>query len=168
MKPEVARRVGQLTLIVSLFFIVAPVINVSLQAWPMNPGNQSWRFGALGFFLGALTLPTLGFGLMALGGALTDSKATVRAALVLTSLFLLITIAGLADFLIEARSLRAQATQDTMRQLVDLEVGRTRILSLTAIPALAAIAIWSYKLGNAVQSAEQVAVDPLVRVGDAR
>lgn len=167
MKPEVARQVGQLVLVVSLFLLVAPVVNVGIQVYPLNPGNQSWRFGSLGFFLGALTLPTLGLGLLALSGVIQGSLNVVRLAMLLSFLFLLVTVFGLVDFLIEARALRAVATDPRIQQLVDLEVGRTRILAGVAIPALAGLGIWSYKVSKALRAEVAAGVDPnpLIRAG---
>lgn len=167
MKLEVARPLGQVVLVVALFLIAAPVVNVGLQVFPFRPGSQNWRFGALGFFLGAITLPTFGLALIVVGGILRDSVAVVRVGLILTSLFALVTVLGLADFLLESRALRRAATDPKMAALVDFETQRTVIVSIVAIPALAAICVWSYKLVRELKSAVAVAEgsSPLIRAG---
>jgi len=167
MKLEVARPVGQVLVAVAVFLILVPLVNVGFQVMPFRPGNQSWGFGAWGYLLGAITLPTLGTGLLGLGGVLRDSISVVRVALVVSSLFLVVAVAGLADFLIEGSALKAMATDPKMRTIATIEIQRTAMISSVAIPALAAIAIGCYRLvkGMKAEISSREGSGPLVRAG---
>ena len=167
MKLEVARPIGQMLIAVAVFLILVPLVNIGFQVMPFRPGNQSWRFGAWGFLLGAMTLPTLGTGLLGLGGVLRDSISVVRITLVVSSLFLFVVVVGLADFLIEGSALRAMATDPKMRTIAMVEIQRTAVISSVAIPALAAIAFGCYKLvkGMKAEIASREGSGPLVRAG---
>ena len=167
MKLEVARSIGQMLIAVALFLILVPLVNVGFQVMPFRPGNQSWRFGAWGFLLGAMTLPTLGIGLMGLGGVLRDSISVVRVTLIGASLFLLVVVVGLADFLIEGSALKAMATDPKMRTLATIEIQRTAVISSVAIPALAVIAIGCYRMmrGMKSEAVSREGSGPLVRAG---
>lgn len=168
MKLEVARPIGQMLIAVSLFLILVPLVNVGLQVLPWRPGDQNWRFGAWGFLLGAITLPTLGVGLLGVGGLLRDSRATVRLTLILASLLFVGAVAGLVDFVIEGSSLKGAATDPKMLRLFDLEIRRTVLISVVAIPALAALVIGSHKLlsGMRLIAAENQESSPLIRTGE--
>lgn len=167
MKLELARPLGQILIAVAVFLILVPLVNVGFQVMPFRPGSQSWRFGAWGFLLGAITLPTLGTGLLGLGGVLRDSISVVRVTLVGACLFLIVVVVGLADFLIEGSALRAAATDPKMRTLATLEIQRTAMISSVAIPALAAIVIGSYRMvrGMKAEIASREESGPLVRAG---
>jgi hypothetical protein len=167
MKLEVARPIGQALTAVSLFLFLVPLVNVGLQVIPWRPSDQNWRFGALGFLLGAITLPTLGVGLLGVSGLLRESRGTVRLTFALASLLLVAAVAGLADFLIEGSALKAAATEPRMLRLFQVEIRRTTLVSAVAIPALAALAIGSYKLLSGMRSieAENQGSSPLIRTG---
>ena len=167
MKLEVARPIGQVLIAVALFLVLVPLANVGFQVMPFRPGSQSWRFGAWGYLLGAITLPTLGIGLLGLGGVLRDSISVVRVALVVSSLFLLFVLVGLADFLIEGSALRAAATDPKIRTIATVEIQRTVVISSVAIPALAAVAIGCYRMvrGMKAEISSREGSGPLVRAG---
>ena len=95
--------------------------------------------------LGAITLPTLGISLLGLGGVLRDSISVVRVALVVSSLFLLFVLVGLADFLIEAAP-SSGGDRPKIPIAATVEIQRTVVISLVAIPALAAVAIGCYRM----------------------
>ena len=167
MKLEAARPIGQALIAVSLFLFLVPLVNVGLQVLPWRPADQNWRFGALGFLLGAITLPTLGVGLLGVGGLLRESRGTVRLTFALASLLLVAAAVGLADFLIEGRALKAVATEPRMLRLFQVELRRTTLVSAVAIPALAALTIASYKVLKEMRSiaAENQESSPLIRAG---
>lgn len=167
MKLEVARPIGQVLIAVAVFLILVPLVNVGFQVMPFRLGSQSWRFGAWGVLLGAITLPTLGTGLMGLGGVLRDSISVLRVTLIVATLFLMVVVVGLADFLIEGSALRAAATDPRMITIATVEIQRTAVISSVAIPALAAIVIGCYRMvkGMKAEIASNEESGPLVRAG---
>ena len=167
MKYEVARPVGQLLVAVSAFLILVPLMNVGLQVVPWRPGDMNWRFGAWGFLLGAMTFPVVGIGLLGVAAVILESLAVARVAVLVASLFLVGAVVGLADFVIQGSSLKAAATEATMKALFEQEIRRTVLVSVLALPALAVMTIGSYRLLKGMRSAvaEGQGSSPLIRAG---
>jgi len=168
MKYEVARPLGQLLVAVAAFLILAPLVNVGLQVVPWRPGDQNWRFGAWGFLLGAMTFPVLGLGLLGVGGVVKESRALVRTTLILASGCLVGALVGLADFVVGGSSLKAAATDPTMILLFKQELRRTVLVSAVTLPALAVMALGSYKMLQGLQATPDGTHEssPLIRIGD--
>jgi len=167
MRYEVARPVGQVLVAVALFLILVPLVNVGLQVLPWRPGARDWRFGTWGFLLGAITLPVLGVGILGIAGAVRESLALMRVTLVLALVFLAAALAGLGSFLIEGSSLRAAATDPTMRALFDQELRRTTLVAVVAVPALAAMVWGSFRTAKGLKLilAENQGSSALIQTG---
>jgi hypothetical protein len=54
--------------LVGLSLIFIPIVDLTAQSWPLNPGNAGWRFGAIGLLSNAFIVPSVGF-LIVLGVA---------------------------------------------------------------------------------------------------
>jgi hypothetical protein len=163
MKLEVARPLGLSLLAVGVFLILVPFMNVGLGAWPFRPAVTDWRFGSWGLLLGALTLPTLGLGLLGLGGVLRDSRGTLRIALVLSLALCVLALVGLVDFLTAGSAIKKAATDPKLLPLYDRELRRTTLVALLAIPALAAVAVANLALVKGLRPAKVEAQDTLLR-----
>jgi hypothetical protein len=163
MKLEVARPLGLSVVAVSVFLILVPFLNVGLGVLPIRPAVREWRFGTWGLLLGALTLPVLGAGLLALGGVLRDSRATLRVAAAVSAALGLMAAIGLVDFWVIGSSLRKAATDPKLLLLYSRELRRTAMISLLAIPALLGVAIASLALVKGLKPAKVGAQDTLMR-----
>ena len=166
MKLEVARPLGLSLVAVAVFLILVPFLNVGLGVLPFRPQVRDWRFGTWGLLLGAMTLPTLGIGLLGLGGVLRDSRAALRATLVLSVLLGALAVVGLVDFLTAGSALRKAATDPKLLPLYDRELRRTSLIVILAVPALLAVAIASLALLKGLRPAKVGAQDTLMRASN--
>jgi hypothetical protein len=164
MKLEVARPLGLLLIAVAAFIIVIPFMNVGLQVWPWRPTVRDWRFGTWGFLLGALTLPTLGLGLLAVGGLLRDSAAVLRVTLALAGVLGLVALVGLADFVMAGTALKHKVTDPKLVFLYGQELRRTTLIGILAVPALVAIAVASYRLVERSKPIQVQGTDSLFQI----
>jgi hypothetical protein len=163
MKLEVARPLGLSVLAVAVFLILVPFLNVGLGVLPIRPAVREWRFGTWGLLLGALTLPTLGVGFLALGGVLRDSRGTLRVAAVVSTALGLMAAIGLVDFWAIGSSLRKATTEPRLQLLYSRELRRTAMISVLAIPALLGVAVASLALVKGLKPAKVGAQDTLMR-----
>jgi len=166
MKLEVARPLGLSVLAVAVFLILVPFLNVGLGVLPIRPAVREWRFGTWGLLLGALTLPTLGVALLALGGVLRDSRGTLRVAVALSATLGLMAAIGLVDFWAIGSSFRKAATDPKMEVLYSRELRRTAMIVTLAIPALIGVAVASTALVKGLKPAKVGAQDTLMRVSN--
>jgi hypothetical protein len=166
MKLEVARPLGLSLMAVAVFLILVPFLNVGLGVLPFRPQVRDWRFGTWGLLLGAMTLPTLGIGLLGLGGVLRDSRAALRVTLVLSVLLGALAVVGLVDFLTAGSALRKTATDPKLLPLYDRELRRTSLIVIFAVPALLAVAVASLALLKGLRPAKVEAQDTLMRASN--
>ena len=166
MKLEVARPLGLSVVAVAVFLILVPFLNVGLGVLPIRPGVRDWRFGTWGLLLGALTLPTLGVGLLALGGVLRDSRGILRVAATISVALGLMAAIGLVDFWGIGSSLRKAATDPKLLPLYSRELRRTALIALLAIPALLGVAVASLALVKGLKPAKVGAQDTLMRASN--
>ncbi len=159
MKLEVARALGLATIFVAAFLIIVPFVNVAPNVFPLNPGLRDWRFGALGFILTALTMPTLGLGLLALGGALRGSRRAALVTLVIALLLSVVAVPGLTVFLLDGMALRNAASDPRVHPMYNQGMARTVVLSVLAIPALLAVAAASFKGMKSIPVGEPAGVE---------
>lgn len=156
MKLEVARPLGLAVIVVAVFVIIVPFANIVPNVFPPKFGVRDWRFGAVGYFLTALTLPTLGLGLLAVGGVLRESRSALRLSSVLAGLLTLLAVVGIAVFVSDGSALRSGNTEPGVRRLFNLGLTRTLVLSLLAVPALIAVALGSHRAAGALAAGEQL------------
>ena len=166
MKLEVARPLGLSALAVAVFLILVPFLNVGLGVLPIRPGLREWRFGTWGLLLGALTLPTLGVGLLALGGVLRDSRATLMIAAGLSAALGLMSVIGVVDFWTIGSSFRKAATEPRLQVLYSRELRRTLMIVVLAVPALLGVAVASLALVKGIKPAKVGAQDTLMRASN--
>lgn len=166
MKLEVARPLGLSVVAVAVFLILVPFLNVGLGVLPIRPGVRDWRFGTWGLLLGALTLPTLGVGLLALGGVLRDSRGILRVAATISVALGLMAAIGLVDFWGIGSSLRKATTDPKLLPLYNRELRRTALIAILAIPALLGVAAASLALVKGLKPAKVGAQDTLMRASN--
>jgi|SRR5687768_6021847 len=163
MKLEVARPLGLSVLAVAVFLILVPFLNVGLGVLPIRPAVREWRFGTWGLLLGALTLPTLGVGFLALGGVLRDSRGVLRVAAALSAALGVMAAIGIVDFWTIGSSFRKAATDPKMELLYSRELRRTAMIVALALPALLGIAVASLAVVKGLKPAKVEASDTLMR-----
>jgi len=165
MKLEVARPLGLSIILVAAFLIVVPFINVLPTVIPIRLGSRDWRFGTWGFYLTALTMPTLGCGLLALGGVLRRSRPVLRVVFLVASIMALLAVLGLAGFLIDGAALRGANPDPGAKRLFNQGIGRTLVMAGLAIPALVAIAYASIKGAAGLEQETLAGKDSKIFVG---
>lgn len=166
MKLEVARPLGLSLLAVGVFLVLVPLVNVGLGVLPLQPSAKEWRFGTWGLFLGAMTLPILGLGLIAAGGVLRDSRNAARFAMVISAALSILALVGLIDFLMSGFALKNSSTDLKLLELYDRELRRTSLIALLAVPSLAVVAVASKGLLKGLEPAKVEAQDKLMRASN--
>jgi hypothetical protein len=68
---------------ISLAFILAPLIDIVTNVWPMEPGDMQWRFAFFGVAANYLISPLFGVGMLAVAGALSHHRGVLLTAMVL-------------------------------------------------------------------------------------
>lgn len=159
MKLEVARPLGLAAILVATFLIVVPFVNVAPNIFPLKPGVRDWRFGALGFVLSALTMPTLGLGFLALGGVLRGSSRVARSTFGIAALLAVLSVVGLVVFVMDGLALRNAASDPRVHPMYNQGMLRTVVLSGLAIPAILAVAVASFKGSKSLAASDPVGVD---------
>lgn len=146
MKLEVARPLGLSAMLVAAILIIVPFVNVAPSVLPMRLQVRDWRFGALGFFLSALTMPTLGLGLVMFGGLLRESRSALRTCFIGAAVLAISSVLGLAIFLMDGMTLRDSATDPGVHRMFNQGFLRTFVIALIALPALVALAVGSRRI----------------------
>jgi hypothetical protein len=119
---------------VALLLILFPVVDSLLGVWPLNPGQVTWRFGALGLFSRAIMTPTLGI-LVALAAAVVlEHRWALRLVSVAAFLAAGLALAALGVFVLDASQTRSQVVADAQG----------------AFTAASVVAILKYGLGAAL------------------
>ena len=116
--------------------------------WPLNPGSASWRFGALGFFIGTGAIPVLGLALMAIAAAVGEFRGVSRVVGVLGILLGLAVVAGLVVFLVDSRPILAGSGQNT--PMVSGAVRRTVFHGLLSGPAYLLLGLAGFRAARAM------------------
>ena len=98
-----------------VLLIVAPLLDLAAGVGSLNPGQVPWRFGAAGLLSGALVLPLLGFGLMLVATAILDQPRLSRLLGVKTAALVLVVLALLVVFGLDALQIRSQIRMDARR-----------------------------------------------------
>lgn len=100
---------------VGILLGLAPLTDLAAGLGSLNPGAVPWRFGALGLLSGALVLPVAGLGLVFLAAVLLEQRALIRLLTAVAGLGLVVVLAGVVLFLLDALQVRAQVRQDAKR-----------------------------------------------------
>jgi hypothetical protein len=104
---------GAVYLIAALLAAV-PVFDLISTAWPLQPGNLSWRYGFLGLLANFLLTPMLGAVLAAATAALLRHALTLRLLSITFIVLALLLGAGLGLFAMDVVQLRAQLAQEAL------------------------------------------------------
>jgi hypothetical protein len=115
--------------------------------WPLQPSVANWRFGALGFLIGTGALPVLGLALMAVVAALGEKRWLGRAVAVVGLVLGVGMVLGLILFLVDSRSLLANAGGDATT-MIRGAVRRTAAIGVLTGPAYLALGIAGLKAAS--------------------
>ena len=87
--------------------VLVPILDVLLQVWPLDPGEASWRFGAIGILSRSLLTPLLGLLLAMATAAAAGHRHALRLTGALSGLLAvgLVAVGGL--FALDGLELRA-------------------------------------------------------------
>lgn len=117
--------------------------------WPLNFAVASWRFGAMGFFLGTGAIPVLGLALIALVGSLGEYRGVSRAAGVAGILLGSAVVLGLVMFLVDSQTVMATARGDAAA-MVRGAVRRTATLGFLTGPAYLALGVGALRAADSL------------------
>jgi hypothetical protein len=116
---------------VASLLILFPLLDTVLSIWPLQMGEVSWRFGAVGLFSRAVMTPLLGLLLAFAVAVLLEHRLMTRAIAVVGGLTAL-AIAGVSIlFVLDALQMRAQVRPEAK----------------TAFDVASAVALGKYGLG---------------------
>lgn len=146
-----------------LLLCIAPLLDLAAGVGSINPGEVPWRFGALGLLSGALVLPMVGLGLLLTASVLLDQPGLTRVIGGLAALGLLVILAVIVIFALDALQVRAQIRQEAKRPF---DLATVKALATYALESLVALtlAIQSFKLARSAsaQKGARKAASPLV------
>ena len=100
--------------LVGVSLILIPLIDVTAQTWPLNLGNEQWRFGAIGLLSNAFIVPAAGI-LVVLGVAIAlEHYRVVRVAGWLCAAGAALTALTLGLFALDAIQTRVNVRPEAM------------------------------------------------------
>ena len=149
--------------LIGLYVIVVTFGKDFDNYWPVKPGSASWRFGALGFFIGTGAIPVLGLALMTVAAAVGEFRGVSRLAGVLGILLGLAVVAGLVVFLVDSRPILAGSGQNA--PLVSGAVRRTAIHGLLSGPAYLLLGLAGLRAARAMAPKAMDSKSGLVSAG---
>lgn len=115
--------------------------------WPVSMGSASWRFGALGFFLGTGAVPVIGLAMIILSSVLGEWRKMLVAAGVLGVALGVLMLGGLVLFLVDSQSISASAGGDAVAMVAGA-VRRTMLIGSVAGVTYLVLGIAGFKALN--------------------
>jgi hypothetical protein len=131
-----------------VFLVVVPFGGIIPEILPVRLGEQDWRFGALGYFLDALTLPSVGLVVCLVAAALRQS---VRGSRLTAGVALVIAVGAaiaLPVFLREGMMLAGSAPDQRVAPVFERAMQKTGLVALFALPCLALTGIAGLRQGR--------------------
>lgn len=64
--------------LLSALLVISPLVDGTMQLLPLRPGDERWRFGAVGSLSNLLLVPLLGLLIAIAAATLTDARRTKR------------------------------------------------------------------------------------------
>jgi hypothetical protein len=149
--PDVAAQresaVGRFALpiyLTAVLFIVTPIVDAITNVWPVQLGNESWRFGFTGAAANYLVSAVFGITVLCLAAAFFVNRLVLRIGAVVALLSCLLLLALLADFLLAAISFRQLVPLEQMSSF-SMGVGKATLKYLTATLVLFVTSFAAYK-----------------------
>ncbi len=131
--------------LVTLYLVTVPLAETLIAVWPLQLGDASWRYGAVGLFSQALMTPLLGLLLAVCLALYVQHRVMLRALAVVSGLGALLTIAVIALFLLDAIEMRAR--------LVDAATGAFDVATVFALLKMGATALTGFAMALGAMSA---------------
>lgn len=100
----------------ALLLVLVPAMDLSMQLWPLDPGQPSWRFGAVGMVSRGVLTPMLGLFLALATATFAGHVRTGRTLSVLSGLLALAVLGLVAVFALDGLQIRSMVTSETQRR----------------------------------------------------
>lgn len=147
-RAAVARPIGWTLHAIGWLLCLAPLLDLAAGIGSLNPGAVPWRFGAAGLLSGALVLPVLGLGLLLVSSSLLEQRILTRVLAVAAFLGVLLLLATLVVFALDAVQVRAQVRQEAKRAF-DLATVKASITFVLEVLVLTVLGLNAFRLGRA-------------------
>jgi len=101
------RRIAVPAYLVAVLLVLFPVTDSALSVFPADPGQVSWRFGAVGLFSRALMTPLLGMLLLYAVAIISEHRRVLRSLAVVNALVTAVFAVIVPLFILDAIQLRS-------------------------------------------------------------
>jgi hypothetical protein len=134
---------------VPILFVVVPVFDLIATAWPLRPGNLSWRFAASGLLSGFLLTPLLGLALLTALATLRHRPWPYLALALVSGLGSLVLVGLVLLFALDALQLRGSVPPE-QKAMFDMSGLRTVVKDVTGALALIVLTVANLRLWRSV------------------
>lgn len=100
--------------LVALLLVLIPLLDVVARNWPMQVGNERWRFSTLGPAFNAMVTPLLGVFLAMVLAAVLDHRRTLKVLAAITLAAAVGSLGALVLFALDYLQLRASVTPEAV------------------------------------------------------
>jgi hypothetical protein len=100
--------------LVALLLVVMPLLDTLARNWPIQLGNERWRFSTLGPAFSAMVTPLLGVFVAMVLAAVLDHRRTLKVLAAVTLVAAVGSVAALGLFVLDYLQLRASVTAEAM------------------------------------------------------
>jgi hypothetical protein len=100
--------------LVALLLVLMPLWDILARNWPIQPGNERWRFATLGPAFNAMVTPLLGVFLAMVLAVLLDHRRTLKTLGAVTIAAAVGSLAALGLFTLDYLQLRASVTAEAI------------------------------------------------------
>lgn len=136
-----------------LFLLVVPLGGILPEILPARLGESDWRFGALGYYLNGLTLPTIGLVVCLVASVLRSSSRASRITAAAAFVLALLTVVALPFFFREGAALAAAATDQRVAPIFSEAVTKASMVGVFALPCLVVTGVAGLRQGRRIEAA---------------
>jgi hypothetical protein len=113
--------------------MLVPIVDLLLRSSPPQFGTLQWRFATAGLLFGNYGTIILGMALLGLAAALSGDRGVLRAVGIASLVMLVVTLAGIVLFLLDAVQIRRLATANFKRPILTSSLGALFTATLGAV-----------------------------------
>lgn len=107
-------RLGLPAWLLALILVLFPVLDLLPALWPLQPGEIAWRFSVGGLVSRIVLMPLIGLALAYAAAVLLDQVRVLKVLAVLNALLVLVLLAGVMVFVMDASQMRLRVAPDAL------------------------------------------------------
>ncbi len=113
---------------VGLLFVLFPLVDVVVQAWPVQAGSATWRYGAVGIGANYLVSVVFGIWLLCFAAARRMRRRTLTVLAILAALMVVADVVAIAGFILDGLQIRPSVPTDPARARWMFDAGMEKAL----------------------------------------